>query len=259
MVNVRPKKRLGQHFLTDPAIAGRIADSLGNSALPVVELGPGKGILTRELLARPGINLNLVEIDDESIAYLLTHFPELQDRILHADFLRLDLQTLIPAEATFALIGNYPYNISSQILFRVWENRDRIPLMAGMFQMEVAKRVASSPGNKEYGILSVLLQTFFDIEYLFTVAPGSFFPPPKVKSGVIRLQRNNRAEIGVEDNLFKNLVKAGFNQRRKVLRNALSAYKFRPDPGTEAYFSMRAEQLSPDDWIALSKTTISLG
>lgn len=257
MVDVRPKKRLGQHFLTDPSIAARIAASLGDSNLPVLELGPGKGILTRELLRRSGINLQLVEIDDESVQYLPIHFPELAGRIIHADFLRLDLSTFLPDAPAFALIGNYPYNISSQILFRVWENRQRIPLMAGMFQLEVARRVASGPGSRDYGILSVLLQVYYDIEFLFTVAPGSFFPPPKVNSGVIRLTLKADPPDGVDDQLLKKLVKAGFNQRRKVLRNALHGFRFSSDPITAPFFTQRAEQLSPTDWIALSKRVIS--
>lgn len=250
MAEVRPKKRLGQHFLTDPSIASRIAQALGEEAMKVVELGPGKGILTQELLTLPNIDLKLVEIDDESIGYLHKHFPQLQDRIIHADFLRLRFDEI--SKDPFALIGNYPYNISSQILFRVFENHERIPLMVGMFQLEVAKRIASGPGTKDYGILSVLLQVFYDIEYLFTVNPGSFFPPPKVKSGVIRIRRNQRRELGMDENLFKSIVKAGFNQRRKVLRNALSQFRFEKDESIEPYFSLRAEQLSPDDWIALS-------
>ncbi|MBR0072319.1 MAG: ribosomal RNA small subunit methyltransferase A, partial [Bacteroidales bacterium] len=188
MDTVRAKKHLGQHFLKDLSIARRIAETLGDAPQNVLEIGPGMGVLTQFLLANPNYNLRVIEIDTESVEYLGRNFPALEGRILSADFLQCDLEELF--DRSFSLIGNYPYNISNQILFRVFENRNRIPLVAGMFQKEVAERIAAKPGSKTYGILSVLLSAFYDIEYLFTVDEHVFNPPPKVKSAVIRLRRN---------------------------------------------------------------------
>ncbi len=214
---IRAKKSLGQHFLKDETIARQIVDSLLPITEKVVEIGPGMGVLTKYLLENKSYRTSVVEIDREAIGYLETHYPELQSDIIHGDFLKMDL---IPF-GTFSIIGNLPYNISSQIFFRMLENRDRIPQTVCMVQKEVAQRIASKEGNKVYGILSVLLQAFYDIEYLFTVHEHVFIPPPKVKSGVIRLTRNKREKLDCDEKLFFNVVKTGFNQRRKTLRNSL--------------------------------------
>ncbi|MCD7710075.1 MAG: 16S rRNA (adenine(1518)-N(6)/adenine(1519)-N(6))-dimethyltransferase RsmA, partial [Porphyromonadaceae bacterium] len=240
---VKPKKFLGQHFLKDLDIARRIADTIsGYRGMPVLEIGPGTGVLTQFLLA-DGHNLSVVEIDRESVAYLRENFPELGERILEADFLKLPLDKIFPDR--FCVIGNYPYNISSQIFFKVLDYKDYIPCCSGMIQKEVAERIASKPGNKSYGILSVLLQTWYDIEYLFTVPENVFEPPPKVKSAVIRMTRNKTTDLGCDNKLFKQVVKTSFNQRRKTLRNSL-----KPLLGKEcslfndAIFDKRPEQLS---------------
>lgn len=249
---VKPKKALGQHFLKDDSIACRIADTLDNyKSMPVLEIGPGMGKLTRPLLDR-GHDLTVVELDVESVAYLSLHFPELQGRILGEDFLKCDLSTLFPDK--FCVIGNYPYNISSQIFFKVLDYKDSIPCCSGMIQKEVAERLASPPGSKTYGILSVLLQAWYDVEYLFTVSEHVFDPPPKVKSAVIRMTRNNVTSLGCDETLFKRVVKTSFNQRRKTLRNSL-----RPLVGdavsmlTDDIYNRRPEQLSVADFIALTQ------
>lgn len=216
-MEVRAKKALGQHFLTDQRIARAIVDALGFS--PVLEIGPGMGVLTQYLLEREDIDLKLVEIDGESVEYLLTHFPGMQGRLLQADFLSLKLEKIFPE--SFAVIGNFPYNISSQIFFKILDYRDRIPEVVCMIQKEVAERIAEGPGSKTYGILSVLLQAWYDIEFLFGVGPGSFAPPPKVDSAVIRLTRNSRTALGCDESRFKAVVKTAFGQRRKTLRNSL--------------------------------------
>lgn len=251
MADVRPKKHLGQHFLTEPVIAENIAAALSGQFPAVLEIGPGKGILTKALLADPGIDLKVVEIDRESVTYLNENFPELEGRIISADFLKMDLSGIF--EGKYCIAGNFPYNISSQILFRIFYEKDRIPEMVGMFQKEVARRIVSPPGSKVYGILSVLLQTWYDIEYLFTVEPGSFFPVPKVQSGVIRMRRNARARLEVDEKLFFRLVKAGFNQRRKTLRNSLHDYQFEGNEKELLLLKMRAEQLGVEDWILLCR------
>ena len=242
MQQVTPKKALGQHFLTDEEIARRIVDSLQASSHQVLEIGPGMGVLTRYLLQRSDINLRVVEIDRESVAYLQQHFPALVNRILSADFLKLPLADLYPDSV--CIIGNFPYNISSQILFKILENKDLVPETVGMFQKEVAERVASAPGKKMYGILSVLLQAFFDIEYLFTVHEHSFNPPPKVKSAVIRITRNPEKKLHCDETLFKNVVKTAFNQRRKTLRNSLKTFTFNSDFKENELLTKRPEQLS---------------
>lgn len=238
---VRPKKHLGQHFLTDKNIAGKIAGCLGEDFSTVCELGPGTGILTEALLQRSFIKeLKLVEIDAESVAYLNHHISDKRIHILEADFLNFDLSRI--DTSPFALIGNFPYNISSQIFFKVIENRDLIPETVGMIQKEVAERIAAQPGSKTYGILSVLLQSWFDITYCFTVNEGVFFPPPRVKSAVIRLKRNQVTTLNCDETLFIKVVKTAFNQRRKTLRNAL-----KPVTGNNIdhpFLSLRAEQLS---------------
>lgn len=254
MVQVRAKKALGQHFLTDLSIAKRIADTLEPYPnLPVLEIGPGMGVLSRFLL-EAGHDLRVIEIDKESVSYLNTHFPQLAGRIIAGDFLQIPLEEYMPEGAQLALIGNYPYNISSQIFFRLLDYRERIPVCSGMLQREVAQRLASGPGSKDYGILSVLLQAWYDVEYLFTVDEHVFNPPPKVKSGVIRLVRNQRTDLGVNEEDFKRVVKVAFNQRRKTLRNSLRAifgadYAGYADP----IFSQRPEQLGVEDFIRLTR------
>jgi len=246
---VRPKKHLGQHFLTDPAIAGRIVGALSaRNASVVLEIGPGKGILTKPLMERNFENLKLVEIDSESVEYLLLNWPELKEGLVRADFLKLDLTEI---GEKIAIIGNFPYNISSQIFFHILEDKDRVPEVVCMIQKEVAERIVSPPGSRDYGILSVLLQTWYDIELLFQVSPGSFFPPPKVKSAVIRLTRNNRKKLACSDEFYRKLVKTAFNQRRKMLRNSISSFLSPEESGREL-FMKRPEQLSADDFISLA-------
>jgi 16S rRNA (adenine1518-N6/adenine1519-N6)-dimethyltransferase len=254
MKKVRAKKHLGQHFLKEPKIAERIAESIQNrkDINRVLEIGPGTGILTRALMTREDIDLKLIEIDRESIEHLHERHPELGARIIEGDFLQIDLHSVFEGQP-FILAGNFPYNISSQILFRVVENPELIPEMVGMFQKEVAERVVASPGSKVYGILSVLIQTFYRAEYLFSVSEGCFNPPPKVKSGVIRLTRNERKELPIPYPFFKNVVKSAFNQRRKTLRNSLSA--FLNDSLREEWaeiLSLRPEQLSCGDFLSLA-------
>jgi 16S rRNA (adenine1518-N6/adenine1519-N6)-dimethyltransferase len=243
-MNVRPKKALGQHFLKNPAICERIASelTLHGHYKKVLEVGPGTGALTKYLLQRKEFETSVIEIDEESIAYLHVHFPELRDRIIQGDFLKLNLSTLFGEP--FAIAGNFPYNISSQIVFKIIDYKDYIPEMTGMFQKEVAVRFASGPGNKDYGIISVLAQAYYDIEYLFTVDEHEFNPPPKVKSGVIRMKRKSEAGIGCDEKKFKLVVKTAFNQRRKTLRNSLKSII---PPGTDTslkVFDLRPEQLS---------------
>jgi 16S rRNA (adenine1518-N6/adenine1519-N6)-dimethyltransferase len=242
---VRPKKKLGQHFLRDLNIARKIVDSLSSLTSDVLEVGPGMGVLTRFLLQRPGFNIHLIEIDPESVEYLNTHFPELGERIYTHDFLRWDAG---PLPETFSIIGNFPYNISSQIFFRILEWRNRVPEVVCMVQREVALRMNASPGTKSYGILSVLLGAFYEIEYLFTVSEQVFIPPPKVKSAVIRLRRNGVEKLPCNEDLFFKTVKAAFNKRRKMLRNSLN------EPGLELpelYAEKRPEQLSVAEFIRL--------
>ena len=279
---VRPKKALGQHFLTDLSVAQKIADALvvdgvggavpesgtvtvGNiaAAMPVLEIGPGMGVLSQYLLERKDIDLRMIEIDRESVDYLLTHFPKASGRVIEGDFLKMNLSYFFPG--TFAVIGNFPYNISSQIFFRIIDHKDSIPQVVCMIQKEVAERIAEQPGSKTYGILSVLLQAWYDIEYLFTVGEGAFNPPPKVKSAVIRLRRNSRTELGCDEKLFKTIVKTGFNQRRKTLRNSLKPLiadkavreAWTPEQSAEflsnPVFELRPERLSVEDFIALTK------
>ncbi|MGL4993459.1 MAG: 16S rRNA (adenine(1518)-N(6)/adenine(1519)-N(6))-dimethyltransferase RsmA [Bacteroidales bacterium] len=243
MNKVRPKKFLGQHFLTDMTIAERIADTLEDyKHLPVVEVGPGMGVLTQYLIQK-GHDLKVVELDRESVPYLEQHFPALEGRIIEADFLQLSVDQLFEGE--FSLIGNYPYNISSQIFFKVLENKERIPVCSGMIQKEVAERMAAKPGCKAYGILSVLMQAFYDIEYLFTVSEDVFNPPPKVKSAVIRMVRNDNKSLNCDEKLFKTVVKTAFNQRRKQMRNSLKPLVGKDFSQFELpIFDKRPEQLS---------------
>jgi len=251
MTLVKPKKSLGQHFLKDLDVAARIAQTLDAwKGLPVLEIGPGMGVLTRFLLDY-GHDLKVVELDRDSVAYLGQHFPELNGRILGEDFLTLKLDEMF--DKPFSVIGNYPYNISSQIMFKVLEYKDLIPCCSGMFQKEVAERLASKPGKKAYGILSVLLQAYYNIEYLFTVDEHVFDPPPKVKSAVIRITRNQTKSLDCDEVLFKRVIKTGFNQRRKTLRNSLKPLLGNGCPiCTDPIFNLRPEQLSVEQFVKLT-------
>ena len=250
MTEVKAKKFLGQHFLTDENIAAKIVESLSADSQRVLEIGPGMGVLTKYLIARPDTDFHVVEIDRESVAYLHGHYPTLD--VIEGDFLRYDLSTLF--HDSFSIIGNFPYNISSQILFKVFDNRDSVTEVVGMFQKEVAERVAAGPGTKTYGILSVLLSAFYNIEYLFTVHEHVFNPPPKVKSAVIRLTRNDVKHLECDEKLFVQVVKAGFNQRRKTLRNALRQLNMPIENIGEDILAKRAEQLSVEQFIDITKT-----
>ena len=252
MGKVRAKKKLGQHFLNDLNIAQKIAESLQHQSYKqVLEIGPGMGVLTQFLLKKDS-EVFVIEIDTESVVYLKTHFPQLNNHIIKGDFLKLPLNEIF--KEPFALIGNFPYNISSQILFKALEHKDIIPEIVGMFQKEVAERVASQPGNKNYGIISVLLQAYYDIEYLFTVNEEVFTPPPKVKSGVIRLIRRENQSLDCDEKLFKRVIKTAFNQRRKTLRNALKSITLVDEKKAEPFLGLRAEQLSVDDFIQLTQS-----
>ena len=246
MKNVRAKKHLGQHFLNDEQIAFDITDLLSDGAKNVVEIGPGMGVLT-QFLVKKDYKTEVVEIDRESVFYLRLNYPDLE--IHEGDFLQLDLKEQYPY--SFSLIGNFPYNISSQILFKAFENRDQIPEVVGMFQKEVAERIACKKGKKR-GILSVFLQAFYDVEYCFTVDEHVFNPPPKVKSGVIKLVRNSRKELPVDEKKFKRVVKAGYNQRRKTLKNAMKLFELINENEIADLLALRAEQLSVDDFIKLT-------
>lgn len=292
-MEVRAKKALGQHFLTDqniaksivaalqlPAAGGKAVASEGKvnaevasvpsvqltteqpARMKVLEIGPGMGVLSQYLLQRQDVDLRMIEIDDESVEYLESHFPQAHGRVIFGDFLKLDIDKLFPEE--FHVIGNFPYNISSQIFFRIIDYRNRIPQTVCMIQKEVAERIAEKPGSKTYGILSVLLQAWYNIEYLFTVGSGAFAPPPKVQSAVIKLTRNRRTSLGCDENAFKNIVKTAFGQRRKTLRNSLkpiiAAKATKEGWDTEALtsftsapvFELRPERLSVEDFIGLT-------
>ena len=269
-MEVRAKKALGQHFLVDQGVAQRIvaalepADKGTDAVSEVLEIGPGMGVLTQYLLKRTDIDLKMVELDGESVNYLLTHYGGMQGKLFLADYLKLDIRHLFKGE--YRIIGNFPYNISSQIFFKILDDRDRVPEVVCMIQKEVAERIAEGPGSKTYGILSVLLQAWYDIEYLFTVEPGAFAPPPKVRSAVIRLRRNGRKDLSYaepsgesapDEKLFKTVVKTAFNQRRKTLRNALKPLLNPDAPGFEEFisapvFDLRAERLGVDDFISLA-------
>ena len=269
-MEVRAKKALGQHFLTDQRIAQDIVAALEvqEKPFPVLEIGPGMGVLTQYLLQREDIALKCIEIDGESVDYLITHFPDMPGKLLQGDFLTLKLERIFPDR--FAVIGNFPYNISSQIFFKVLDHKDRIPQVVCMIQKEVAERIAEKPGTKTYGILSVFLQAWYDIEYLFTVGSGCFAPPPKVTSAVIRLRRNGRTDLGCDEKLFKTVVKTAFGQRRKTLRNSLrplarakadregwsddALAAFLSDP----VFDLRPERLGVEDFVALTHSLDTL-
>jgi 16S rRNA (adenine1518-N6/adenine1519-N6)-dimethyltransferase len=252
MTIIRAKKHLGQHFLKDKNIALKIVESLQAANIgDVLEVGPGMGVLTQFLLQKKAYQTTVVEIDRESVDYLNEHFPELTGRIISKDVLKMDFKEHF--DKPFALIGNFPYNISSQILFKVLEYRDQIPEVVGMFQKEVAERIATGPGSKTYGILSVFLQAFYDIEYLFTVHENVFNPPPKVKSAVIRLVRNQREQLDCDEKLFFQVVKAGFNQRRKTLRNSLKSFIQNDELKQNDIFAKRPEQLGVSEFESLTR------
>lgn len=251
MPAVRPKKFLGQHFLKDMETALRIADTLDDfQDVPVIEVGPGMGVLTQFLIEK-NKELTVVELDRESVSYLNQHYPTLHGHIIEDDFLKLNLSDIYKDK--FCVIGNYPYNISSQIFFKVLDYKNQIPCCSGMLQKEVAERIASKPGGKTYGILSVLLQAWYDIEYLFTVSEKVFDPPPKVKSAVIKLVRNDRQTLNCDEKLFKTVVKTGFNQRRKTLRNSMKPLLGKEcEAYTNPIFGERPERLSVADFEELT-------
>lgn len=249
---VKAKKYLGQHFLTDKNIAEKIVNSLHScdQYQQVLEVGPGMGILSDFLLRKEEFQTYLIDIDTESYEYLQKRYPDLGERLINGDFLELNFKDIFPGP--FGIIGNFPYNISSQILFKVLDNRDQVVELVGMFQKEVAQRCAEKPGSKEYGILSVFLQAYYKVEYLFSVKPGVFNPPPKVTSAVIRLTRNDVAKLDCDEKLFWQVVKAGFNQRRKTLRNSLSSLGSREDMNDDPLLDLRAERLSVADFVKLT-------
>jgi 16S rRNA (adenine1518-N6/adenine1519-N6)-dimethyltransferase len=256
-MSVKPKKHLGQHFLKDDSVSIRLANQLDGqtSVKKVLEIGPGMGALTKFLLDKKDFETHVVELDSESVVYLNENFPTLKGRIYERDFLNENLEDLFGNES-FAVVGNFPYNISSQILFKVLENKDLVPIVVGMFQKEVAERVSVGPGTKKYGIISVLLQAYYDIEYLFTVDEDVFIPPPKVKSGVIKLVRNNVDKLDCDEKLFKRIIKTAFNQRRKTLRNSLKSMlndKESTIDKSQEIFNRRPETLSVQEFIDLTK------
>ncbi|PXY00803.1 16S rRNA (adenine(1518)-N(6)/adenine(1519)-N(6))-dimethyltransferase [Marinifilum breve] len=247
---VRAKKNLGQHFLKDLNIAKKIVAGLkADNVSKVLEIGPGMGVLTQYLLQDDKFETHVVEIDTESVAYLKENYPNLSDRIIGEDFLKYDLSKIF--NESFAVIGNFPYNISSQIFFKILEHRDQVPEVVGMIQKEVAERMSAVPGNKTYGILSVLMQAFYDIEYLFTVSEKVFDPPPKVKSAVIRMARNTTSNLECDEKLFFRVVKTGFNQRRKTLRNSLKSILGEHKLDDEL-MAKRPEQLSIEQFVYLT-------
>ncbi|WP_338409039.1 16S rRNA (adenine(1518)-N(6)/adenine(1519)-N(6))-dimethyltransferase RsmA [uncultured Flavobacterium sp.] len=251
-MSVKPKKHLGQHFLKDESISKNIADALSYSGYSkTIEVGPGMGVLTKYLLEKP-TETYVIEIDTESVAYLQAHYLNLADKIISKDFLKYDLNEIFKGEQ-FAIIGNFPYNISTQIVFKALEMRNQVPEFAGMFQKEVAQRICEKKGSKVYGILSVLTQAFFEAEYLFTVPPTVFDPPPKVDSGVLRLTRKANYSLPCDEKLFFRVVKTAFNQRRKTLRNSLKSFAFTDNLKEDVIFDLRPEQLSVDQFIYITQ------
>jgi len=249
---VRAKKHLGQHFLKDENVASKIADTLTYSGYEhVLEIGPGMGVLTKYLLKKD-LDVHVIEIDTESVAYLQEHYPVLEGKVHEKDFLKYDITEVFGKEQ-FAIIGNFPYNISSQIVFKMLELRDRIPEFSGMFQKEVAQRICEKEGSKTYGILSVLVQAFYEAEYLFTVPPSVFNPPPKVDSGVLRLTRKENFSLPCNEKLFFRVVKTAFQQRRKTLRNSLKIFDLPEDIKEDSIFGLRPEQLSTARFIELTQ------
>lgn len=252
-MNVKPKKYLGQHFLNDESIAKNIADTLTlNGYDTVLEVGPGMGVLTKYLLEKPTTTY-VIEIDSESVSYLNAHYLQLSNRIIQDDILKYDFSKAF-ANKSFAIIGNFPYNISSQIVFKMLENRTQIPEFSGMFQKEVAERICENEGNKTYGILSVLVQAFYTAEYLFTVPPSVFNPPPKVDSGVLRLIRKEDYVLPCNEKLFFSVVKSAFQQRRKTLRNSLKGFNLSENLKANTIFGQRPEQLSVEAFVKLAST-----
>ena len=252
---LRPKKSLGQHFLKDENIAKKIVGSLLKNTLNVFEIGPGTGVLTKYLIADSDLNAFFIETDSDAVEFLKNKFPENISRIIHADFLKLNINNFFCG--TFSVIGNFPYNISSQIFFKILKQKEYVNEVVCMIQKEVAERISSPPGNKSYGILSVLLQAYFDIEYLFTVNETVFFPPPKVKSAVIRLRRNQTSALDCDEQLFVKIVKSAFNQRRKTLRNSLKNFNIDKEKTGSELLGKRAGQLPVKDFILLVKSVIS--
>lgn len=251
-MEVRAKKSLGQHFLTDQSIARAIVDALGVSEVrDVLEIGPGMGVLSQYLLKRTDIDLKLIELDSESVVYLRNHFPGIEGKLLQGDYLKLIMRKIFSSQ--YRVIGNFPYNISSQIFFKILDDKDMVPEVVCMIQKEVADRIAEPPGSKTYGILSVLLQAWYDIDYVLSVGPGAFCPPPKVQSAVIRLRRNSRKELGCDEMLFRQVVKTAFNQRRKTLRNALKPLIKEGQDTSEGIFDLRAEKLSVEQFVYLTR------
>ena len=249
---VRAKKHLGQHFLKDENIAQKIADTLSLQGYSkVLEIGPGMGVLTKYLLEKP-VEVHVIEIDTESVEYLNAHYLKLHNRIHEKDFLKYDLKEIF-AEDEFAITGNFPYNISTQIVFKTLEMRNQIPEFTGMFQKEVAQRICEKPGSKTYGILSVLVQAFYKAEYLFTVPPGVFNPPPKVDSGVLRLKRKENFSLPCDEKLFFRVVKTAFQQRRKTLRNSLKSFNLPDNLREDAIFDLRPEKLDYQAFIDLTQ------
>lgn len=249
-----PKKSLGQHFLRDENIAAKITGLLSPESENILEIGPGTGILTKHLLRLQNKELWFIEVDRRSVEYLREHFSEHSSRIIHASFTEYDVSSLF--QGNFSIIGNFPYNISSQIFFRALDLRDHVSEVIGMLQKEVAERIASPPGSKRYGILSVLLQTWFDIHIAFTVNPKVFFPPPKVTSAVVHLQRNSRKTLSGREETYLPLVKTAFNQRRKTLKNALKDFRFSDNPEIPTLMTKRAEQLSVEDYLILNESIL---
>ena len=252
MDSIKPKKFLGQHFLTDLSVAQRIANTVdAYPDIPILEVGPGMGVLTQYIIPK-GRPFKVIEIDFDSVPYLHEHFPQLGDNIIEGDFLKMDLQEVFDGKP-FLLTGNYPYNISSQIFFKMVENRNIIPCCTGMIQKEVAERMAASPGGKTYGVLSVLIQAWYDVEYLFTVHENVFNPPPKVKSAVIRLIRNKKETLGCDEQLFRRIVKTVFTMRRKMMRNGMKQILGKDSPMlADPMFTKRPEELSVEDYIELT-------
>lgn len=256
---VKAKKHLGQHFLNDKNAAKRIVDAL-NPTLgfkQVLEVGPGMGVLSDFLLQQESYETYLIDVDEESVTYLAEKYPQLGDRLIHGDFLKLDFSAYFADQ--IAVIGNFPYNISSQILFKILDERNRVVQMTGMFQKEVAERCTAKVGSKEYGILSVFLQAYYQVEYLFTVKAGAFNPPPKVLSGVIRMTRNACTQLDCDEKLFWRVVKAGFNQRRKTLRNALSGVLPKDKMSNNPLYELRAERLTVTDFVSLTNEIANCG
>lgn len=252
MEKVTAKKHLGQHFLKDESIAKDIADTLSLEGYSkILEIGPGMGVLTKYILEKE-IDTYVIEIDTESVSYLDSHYPKLHNKIISKDFLKYNINEVLEGKP-FAIIGNFPYNISTQIVFKCLEMRNQVPEFSGMFQKEVAERICSKKGNKVYGILSVLSQAFYDVEYLFTVEPEVFNPPPKVKSGVMRMRRKEDFSLPCDEKLFFNVVKTGFNQRRKTLRNSLKSFQLSDNLKEDTIFDLRPEQLSVEQFVEITQ------